>query len=315
MRLPFFKKRLHDQSLTAVVRNGTAVSIANIARDRTPRPRLTFCEQAPLPAQEPARALRRLVEHAGLARTRCTTLLDEQNYQLLLVEAPDVRPEELRAAVRWRVKDLINFHIDDAVIDVFDIPGQSARGQNRLMYTVAARAAAVREIVDALEEAHLALDVIDIPEMALRNIAALAPEDTRGCALLHLEADHGIIVLTRQHTLYLARTLDIGYTALERAGLGGSQHALLETVTLEIQRSLDYYESHFNHGPSSAVLLAPLERPLPVLEQHLRENLSVPVRTLDVGELLETAMPLDAARQARCLLAIGAALRREERAL
>ncbi len=52
---------------------------------------------------------------------------------------PAACDNELRAAVRWRIKDLIDFHIDDAVIDVFEMPAHARGGPNRMMYAVKAR--------------------------------------------------------------------------------------------------------------------------------------------------------------------------------
>ena len=48
---------------------------------------------------------------------------------MLSLEAPAVPREELKTAVGWRLKDMLDFHIDDATIDVLAIPGAQA-GQN-----------------------------------------------------------------------------------------------------------------------------------------------------------------------------------------
>jgi len=61
------------------------------------------------------------------------------SYQLLPIEAPDVDAAELKAAVRWRIKEFIDFHIDDAAIDVFEMPSQGPRARARTMYVGAAR--------------------------------------------------------------------------------------------------------------------------------------------------------------------------------
>src|SRR5690606_10297963 len=111
---------------------------------------------------------------------------------------PDVRPEELRSAVRWRIKDLLGFHIDDAIIDVFEIPDQRHQHRNRMMYVVAAKANAVQSRAEFLANAGLTIDVVDIPEMALRNLAMLLDEEQQGIALLHLDDTRGVITLSRQ---------------------------------------------------------------------------------------------------------------------
>jgi MSHA biogenesis protein MshI len=293
--------------LTALVPLGDETAIARVDRERG-KPALRFLEF--IANHDEIRAARRALEHRKLGRSRCTTVLDSDAYQLLLVEAPDVRPDELRAAVRWRIKDLIPFHVDDAVIDVFEIPSQTSREQGRMMYAVAARASAVRERVDLLEGQRIALEVIDIPEMCLRNVAALAAEDARGVALLTLAEKHGWITLTRQGVLYLARRLDFGHRQL-----AAGDDMLLDQLVLEVQRSLDYYESHFTHGPIGDLLVAPLPTPLPGLVSHLARGLAIRVAPLDLAAALDGATALDAELVWRGLVAIGAALRHEEVAL
>lgn len=259
--------------------------------------------------------------------------MDSEHSTLLLVEAPEVDPSELKAAVRWRIKDLIDFHVDDAVLDVFDIEGQ--RGRTKMMYVVVARIATVQEHINLLEKAHVNLGVIDIAELAQRNIAALLPEDQSGVALLHLTPRGGLLTLTRQGNLFLARNMEFGTDHLaatlpgaasaqsdneftldtEDDGVPPALRRLMDSIVLEIQRSLDYFESHFGLPPISGLVVAPLAQPVPGLAGYLGGNLGLPVRTLDLNTVLDCEQTLSDELQARCLPAIGAALRVEERAL
>ncbi|HET9679994.1 MAG TPA: pilus assembly protein PilM [Gammaproteobacteria bacterium] len=306
-----------NSGLTGLVLDNQQARFACIARDASGKPAVQVLQHAQLnathnkPSDDASRALRRAAEGSGLDKARYATLLGHNDYQLLLVEAPDVRPEELRAAVRWRIKDLINFHIDDAVIDVFDIPGQANRAAGRMMYAVAARAGVIRARADLFEAAGLNLDIIDIPEMALRNVAALLPDDAHGIALLHLEPDHGFITLTRQGTLYLTRRLEIGYEALRR-DLG--QADVLDNIVLEIQRSLDYYESHYDTPPINNLIVTPLPDDLADTVAHLNSNLNVQVAQLDINTVLDDQSGTQSI-SADALTAVGCALRREEVAL
>ena len=60
------------------------------------------------------RLWRKSAKKMNLAGYHCATLLKPGDYQLLLVEAPNVTPDELKGAIRWKIKDLIEYHIDDA---------------------------------------------------------------------------------------------------------------------------------------------------------------------------------------------------------
>ena len=226
-------------------------------------------------------------------------------YQLLLVEAPDVPEVELRAAVRWRIKDLIDFHIDDAVIDVFEIPEQSRGGQTHMMYAVAARSDVVQQHVDLLTNRGYELSSIDIPELCLRNLAAQLPEDAEGVGLLHLDGDRGVLSITKNRMIYLTRHIDAG--ALHSQ----DEHGLtdfVESLLLEIRRSLDYFESHYDQKPIRAFYVAGLEEEQ---RNHIGLELPIPVKALKVSDCVDVNFELDPETERRCLSALGAALRVE----
>ncbi|MHB8427788.1 MAG: type IV pilus biogenesis protein PilM, partial [Acidiferrobacterales bacterium] len=277
------------------------------------RPHILHWDFRPVSADAPQdRVLAGLAHDYDLRRARCTTLLGDDDYQLLLTEAPDVHADELKAALRWRVKDLINFHINDASLDVFDLPGDVAPGRAREMYVVAARNSSIQTRADALDAAGINLDIIDIPELAQRNVASLLPEDASGVAVLTLQAANGLVTLTRQGLLYLSRTLNVGYETLNGAA---APAGYFDHIVLEIQRSLDYFESHFREAPIRHLVLGAAAAALPALTEHLRANLNVQVSALDLAQLVDCDKPLPAAMQARFLAHIGAALRQEVRAL
>jgi MSHA biogenesis protein MshI len=85
-------------------------------------------------------------------------------------------------------------------------------------------------------------------------------------------------------------------------------------LLLEAQRSLDYYEHQLGQQPVSTLFLAPTETPLPELRAHLSENLLVKVTGLELDQFLDCKQAIPQRTLARCLPAIGAALRTEKSA-
>ncbi len=309
----FLKQRATSDGLIAICMQADGVCIARVNWLAGERPRLMHAEYQPWEqGVEPDRQLQRLAAQHQLKRTRCTTLLDESEYTLVLTEAPDVRPEELKTALRWRVKDLIDFHINDATLDVFELPGMEVGGRAREMYAVAARNEAIRRRVDQLHNAGINLEVIDIPEMAQRNLAALLPEDAQGVAALSFSNRGGLLTISKQGELYLSRILDVGLDQLTQSdGLSG----YYDRVVLEIQRSLDYYESHFRQSPVQHLRLTSVSARVPEMLDYLRSNLSVSVSAMNLAEMIDFAPGAPAEFEGACLFTLGAALRREEKTL
>lgn len=312
------------------------MAVARVRREEGV-PRLDLClHQALDRPEEAAQVLAGMVREHQLRHLPAVAVLEPGEFNLLLVDAPEVAPTELKAAVRWRVRDMLDFHVDDAVVDVFDIPPQ--RGRTRMMYVVAARTAVVQRRIALMENAGLALKVIDIPELAQRNLAALLPEDAEGVAMLCLGAHAGVITLTEAGTLCLARTLDVGLEQLNGAEAafsvtgaavagpaldlvlqGGEEpsggHALLDGMVLEVQRSLDYYESHFAKSPMAHLLLAVQGAAPSGLAEALAPQLGARLRELRVADILPGAEDYSPVQLGLCLPAIGAALRTESKAL
>lgn len=293
------------------------VCIAHINRPRSGKPEVTVCAKYRSDPGDFA-ALAKAAEDAHLSRYNCTTLLAPNDYQMLLVEAPNVAPEELKTAIRWRIKDMLDYHIDDATIDVLDIPpDKNAVARTHSMYTIAARSEAVRSRVALFENARVALAVIDIAELAQRNIATLLEQEGRGLALLAFDAEGGLLTISFNGDLYLSRRLDV--TLAQLLDAVDEQHRAhhFERITLELQRSLDHFDRQFHFIALSRLVIATLPEHLG-LKESLTANLYVPVENLNLGDLLDfTKVPelLQPERQALYFHTLGAALRLEEKTL
>lgn len=298
--------------LTGVGLRPDGVCVVRVERTTGRPPAVTLFDFRPWGDQGQEKVLARVAEDHDLKRSRCTTVLDPNEYSLLLTEAPDVPPDELRAAIRWRLKDLIDFHINDATLDVFDLPGEKAAGRARSMYAVAARSTAIQKRADMMSAAGINLDIIDIPEMAQRNLASLLPEDAKGIVLLSFTPAGGLITISKQSDIYLSRNIDIGLDMLAQSD---DFTGLFDRIALEVQRSLDYYDSHFRQAPITQLALAPMPKEIPGLVDYLKANLNATVLTMDLMKLMECDAEIPSGLQSTCLTTLGAALRQEEKAL
>jgi len=323
----FFRKpRFTSKGLTAIGISPDGVSLVHAVADKQ-KPFVDVCDYRAYAGADDLRvSLGKLVQEHNLKKTPCSTVLEPGTYSLHMVDAPNVEPDEMKAAIRWRVKELIDYEIEDAVYDIFGIPGRSMRGQGgNMLYAVVVRSYEIEKRVNQLRNIGLKLSVIDIPEIAMRNIAALLPEDEQGIAMLHLTRNNGLITVTRQSTLYLARSIGIGINQLrqfkeeeeklddEVEFSATTPYAnALENIMLEIQRSLDYFERHSSHPPINTLVITPLQHELSgFIEYFMSNNLGLQVNVLDLNSVIECAIPVSEVLQTRCLFTIGAALRDE----
>lgn len=219
--------------------------------------------------------LHRLASDAGIKDVPLIALLGQDHYQTVMVEAPSVPDDEIRSAIRWKVKDLLSFHIDDAVLDHLPVPGGSGRPPS--LYVVAAQSAALRELVLPYHDAGLQLDVIDIRETAQHNLAMrVAPADY-AVAMLHFDGENGLLTFSFGVGLIMSRRIE---------GRGATGESLLDKVAMEVQRSVDYFERQYSWLPLAKLYLAPVAD-APALLRRLGEYLPVGAESLDLAHVFD----------------------------
>jgi MSHA biogenesis protein MshI len=308
--LRFFPRKIsRNRGLTGICQTGGGIALAHVVRQGEGKPRLTFCDFLPGEMAEGQIVLREKCRQHDLCSGNAVYALEIGNYQLLQVAPPEVPEAELREALRWQIRDLVDFPLEEAVIDFFHVSRGHQREGARTAYVVVARQALVRQRAALMEEARLEIQAIDIPELVLRNLATLHPDAERGVAFLYFAAESGMIIVVRGRELCLARNLPLGSASL-REGTENLESAI-EVIALEIQRSFDFYERSFAQQPIGSLLVAPQDFDDNDLLAGLRSALGIRVGTFDLEQILECPESLPE-HPGRCLLAIGAALRTEQ---
>lgn len=291
----------------SVVRVGDRIDLAHVIRSPGKKPQIRLCDSFHIEKDE-ADALARLSQKRGLKRKRCASLLDESDYRLVQIESPAVPVEEREQALRWRLKDAVDFPVADAAISVADIPTEGARQPH--VFAVVAPAAVIGERMNLFDRARASLEAIDIPEMAVRNVAVLFEEANRGLAFLLVNESESLLSITFRGELCLSRRIELSGAALAAADQERRQQ-LIERLALELQRTLDNFDRQYGFISVLRLLVA-AEYDCSTIVEALAGNLYVPVQAADLAQVLDfDALPemRAAERQAQCLLAIGAALR------
>jgi MSHA biogenesis protein MshI len=293
----------------SVVRHGDRIDLAHVIRPVGKRPEIRLCDSFRVEKNE-ADALSRLGQNRGLKRYHCATLLGENEYRLVQLDAPAVPVEERVQALRWRLKDAVDFPVEGAAIAVADIPTEG--GRQASVFAVVAPATVIGERMALFHEKKVPLEAIDIPEMAVRNVAVLFEEANRGLAFLALTQGDGLLTITFRGELFLSRRIEIASDALAQAD-EERRRQMLERLALELQRTLDNFDRQHGFISVSRLLVAS-EFDCAGTAAALAENLYLPVQAADLATVADFAgLPelRSAERQAQSLLAIGAALRSE----
>jgi len=257
---------------------------------------------------ENGRALKKYISETDCQDLPTNIVLHPSMYKLFYVQRPNVDEADLSDAVKWQLKDQLNCPLNEVVVDCFSLPDDAFRGSNNMVYAVVAEKSVVEEATRAALDATVDVKSVEICELAMRNIVNLLEADIEGAgaALLHMRNSDGTINLSQGGNLYLTRQVESGLTMLEMAD-DASQEELLDELLLEIQRSLDYYDSQLHKGNIRNVMLGPTRLDSALVGNHLKDRLGIDVTVLDLNDLFEVKQDMSGELQNQCFSAVGAA--------
>lgn len=307
--MAFWHKARKKDGWLAIVPAGEGVHAAVVRREGAGKPAVLACAFHPGGIDELAALLTRVGRELHAWQRHCASVLPFGAYQLLSLDAPNVPAAEMKTAVGWRLKDMIDFPVADATVDVIDIPvASNGPSHNHQVFAAVARNPVIEAHQNLYAEAKVPLEAIDIAEMAQRNVSALLEPEGRGLAMLSFDAGGGLLTVTFKGELYLARRMDITLAQVEGAAEQRQQH--FDRIALELQRSLDNFERQFQYVAVSKLVLAPTGGT--GLHDYLSSNMYLPVDMLDLDTVLNLdQVPglRDPLQQNGFFLAVGAALR------
>lgn len=231
--------------------------------------------------------MRALQLNRSAARKSANLVLAPEMYNLSLVDKPDVAAADVNEAVRWMIQDQVDYPMEGASLDVFDLP-RSASRERPMVFAVSVQTDLLRSIIREINAAGLQLASIDAAELTLRNLIwQCFPHADQNIALLRMTANSGLIDISRADELYLARRISgvpEEFTELKWEGFR-------ERMLLQVQRSIDYYESAMNQPHCNMLVVACTDDWSARVTEYLAEMLPIPVRT--VAEVLAHEVKLE----------------------
>jgi len=203
---------------------------------------------------EQVKVLRDWVGKNQLQNTNCSCLIANHDVQSFQLEKPAVEDDELLQAVNWKIKDLINYDVEAAVVDVFQLP-PSPKSPVSYINAVVANEAVVSGYVESIKQTGLILQVIDVHDLVTKNYCRAYDVLDSTIAVLQFTDNDGLVTIYHKQNLYVARDFKIGLLDIEAALNEGE--ATYDSLLLELQRSMDYFESTYGLGMLQKMIVFP----------------------------------------------------------
>ena len=202
-----------------------------------------------------------LIKRHNLEQAICFLVLPAQRYQMLQIDKPAIPDEEISGALAWAVKDLVaGIAPEDIVADFMHMPAKSP-GQGDKLNVIVTNNKTIRPLIAVFHELKVQLGGIIPEELTTRNLI-----DTDDCASLTLvqqQNEEMILQIIKNEQLFIARKLR-GFNRIHQHTVEELEQGVIDNIYLEIQRSMDFFDSQLKQPQVKNVLLA-----LPCVHQDL----------------------------------------------
>ena len=217
------------------------------------------------------------VKANALAGTPTYISFTESYYQLLQVDRPDVADHEIHAALHWPLKELLTTD-KPVAYDFFDLPVQVS-GQHKIN-TISVEYEQVENLNQLMFDLQLDLKQIVVEELATVELVHSHSE----AVLTLVQETSGEVCLNiiKDNQLYLTRRLR-GFDNLGQFSKDELRMGIIESLCIQIQRSLDYFSNQLRQAPIKHIFLRlPIDHQQ-VVAEDIEKVIDMPVSLLTPG--------------------------------
>lgn len=239
----------------------------------------------------------------------CSLILGLNDYKLLLAEAPPIPLEDLRVLMPAKVKDSLPWELQDGTNDVFKLPDDAFRGRKKSVYIASAKTNMIRERIDLLHKINIKPKVVGITELTMLGFEEMIKDKNvdSSYGLLTLTDSEGVVNMMHDGTIYLTRRLHIALSDLQNKEL--DKRNFFDQIILEIQRSIDFYESQMGKGGVKNIYILPTSQDISSGFDYIIENISTNITKLNPYEKLKGTSEISTKDKAYCVNCLGEAIR------
>ncbi|MBU0455680.1 MAG: hypothetical protein ABIH77_05775 [Pseudomonadota bacterium] len=302
--LNFFTEKVKAQGICSIEFRSDGYAIACASEPISARQNILFCDFFPHRIDKQIKdSLNRLVEQYSLFDMDCNIVLPPDFYRLFLLKKPNVPEAEYKSAMRWQVKEMIEFPLEDAVVDIF-YPAPEIKHYSHELFVVVAQNSFLVTRAKLLKECHLNPVSVDIREFSIRNLVNVFGNPKETTLVLDMHEKHCLIVFVKEEQVYFSRRVNAGLDSLRNT-------ANQSNLYLEIKRSLAYYQAELKQLKPEKLLFTPKAQDNKLLLENLANELEFHFEMMDLN-LLDKQQKMPMEKQEKCFSVCGGIFRKEQ---
>ena len=288
------------------------ISSGGIAVAYTPNPtnpEITVCAFQPYQNTEQSgnnnqlkENLEKIVSQYNLKKTLCNWVLHPDYYRITLINIPNVPQSEYKKAVRWQIKDIVDYPLEDVAVDIF-YPDELEKVLKKI-YVVVAKASFLQNIVNTIQDCDLYPMAVDVREFAIRNLISNLATQNETVGLLNIVDESCLMVLVKQNNIRFVRRIPVGLKNIKNNDYN--------ELIAELQRSFNYCQTELKQEAPVKLFMAPkIDIDLNKnMAQNIGKSLNKEISILDLQKIMSFKTTITQQIESSCWIAAGGALRK-----
>ncbi|WP_173920043.1 hypothetical protein [Pseudidiomarina piscicola] len=252
--LKFLRARKSNPFLVTFALRKSAVHLVVVEPHDDAEPSLVISDECAVENNDFAAAILQLAQqYSRYCRNhpRVALVLGEGLYQSVALDRPNLPEEEIGSSLRYNLRDLIEYEPEDCIADYYEPPVQLP-GQDKIT-AIAARKSFLEQTLKAIHDISDTVSAVFAEEQAIAEMFKELPDPTVVVYQQQLQA--AMLQVYREGSLQVNRSVrsleKMSELSLEEVRMGG-----LQPLSVEIQRSADYFERQLRQRPVTGVVLA-----------------------------------------------------------
>ncbi|EKD45547.1 MAG: hypothetical protein ACD_69C00241G0003, partial [uncultured bacterium] len=246
--------------------------------------------------------LEKIVSQYNLKKTLCNWVLHPDYYRITLINIPNVPQSEYKKAVRWQIKDIVDYPLEDVAVDIF-YPDELEKVLKKI-YVVVAKASFLQNIVNTIQDCDLYPMAVDVREFAIRNLISNLATQNETVGLLNIVDESCLMVLVKQNNIRFVRRIPVGLKNIKNNDYN--------ELIAELQRSFNYCQTELKQEAPVKLFMAPkIDIDLNKnMAQNIGKSLNKEISILDLQKIMSFKTTITQQIESSCWIAAGGALRK-----
>ena len=243
-----------------------------------------LAEQYPLesPEQLP-QLLENIIAELSLQNSQCVLVIPPEKVESVQIEMSELPTVDIQASLPWKLKELVSIPPQDMICDYIEMNIQPLGQQPKAQIMVTSRTY-IETILEPFHKAKVSISGITTEQFVLARMQTL--EDLAQLVFVQHKEMAGILLILKNQQICFARKIR-GTDAVINMGPEQVKEYGADMIAIEIQRSIDYYESQLKQPPIKDVLMAIAGPNEALIGEILNMNLPVKTRAVKANNSVE----------------------------